>query len=229
MRMALIGLVLLFASMAHPATLAEKRHGRHQARLFRNELRHGNKLTLATRTDQALDALVTRAIGQLNDAHEFAAASQYQTEWALKFRGFIVRSMQTRDIGDHAPLIQWLADFYDFVEGVIGVQVAKATHISDIKTFNFCIPIVFHPKTFPMDLVTGTREDEYVRHCNKGDVYYGLLPVITYWVVDIGCDIATHGTGVIWACGTIATVAELAMADLFGSPLCQFIYEKANP
>ena len=197
-------------------------------RALRNELRDGDIVTLAGRTDQALDALVNRALEKLRAKNENEFADQSEDEWNSQFKGFLTRMTTSHDIGDHAPLIKWLATFYDAVEKKLGVEICKLTHLSDIKTFNYCIPVVFHPATFPMDNVAGPRSFEYLRHCNQGAVYYGLLPVIAYWVVDIACTAATYGGGAVFFCGPVGSLAEIVMAKFFATNICEWIYTKSG-
>ena len=92
----------------------------------------------------------------------------------------------------------------------LGVEVCKALHLSDIKTFNFTLPIVFRPCSFPMDAVTITRKAEYRNHFAQGKVYYGLVPVITYWAINAPCMIGTAGLATM-LCGPAASIAEWFM------------------
>src|SRR4051812_32358064 len=182
-------------------------HVRGTARAFRKEIESGNITTLALRTDQALNQLVARGLSELRTKGDEAYATRTEWDWGQNYQGYLTRALMRRggrDIGDHAPLIQWLASFYDHLELVLGVDACRSLHLSDIKTFNFCIPVVFHPCTFPMDNVQGEREDEYRRHFAQGTVYYGLCSVVVYWIADIACMAGTYGTGIGWLCGPIS-------------------------
>jgi hypothetical protein len=203
---------------------------RSSARSLHREFRDYGLTALAMRSDQALDVIVKKGVEQLKEAGDDLYATQLESEWSEKFRGYLSHGMAQnggRDIGDHKPLIEWLAQFYNRIEAVIGLDACKALHLSDIKTFNYCIPIVFHPCTFPMDAVTISREAEYRNHFDQGAVYYGLVPVITYWVVDIACLAATQGAGTVWLCSPLGSAGEFIMGKWFAPKLSDFVFEKA--
>lgn len=206
-----------------------QRNARGSARALRQEIEDGGLPALAMRADQALDVIVARGVERLRAEGDAAYADQAEGEWSEHFRGFLTHAMAThggRDIGDHKPLIEWLAQFYDRIESVIGIEACKSLHLSDIKTFNFCIPVVFHPCTFPMDAVTISRKNEYRNHFDKGAVYYGLIPVICYWVVDIACLAATQGGGAVWLCSPLGSAGEFIMGKWFAPKLSDFVFDR---
>lgn len=222
-------LLLSLPAMARQLTGAEKVHvkaeARRQVRLLKAEIRSGNLDALAQRSDAAIQAMVARGVKELAIRGDEVYAAQAQSEYETKFRGYLTRMVRSRDIGDHKPLVEWLDSFYERLEFVLGVELCKATHLSDLYTLNHCIPVVFHPCTFPMDAVGGDRESEYQRHFAKGSVYYGLVPVVTYWALDIGCVAATQGAGTIWLCGPIAGAGEYLMATFVAPKLSNAVYE----
>jgi hypothetical protein len=207
---------------------SHRQSARRQAKALRREIEDGNMYATAQRTDEALDALVARGLQKLHEKGDEYFADRFELQWSDKFRGFLTHAMvqnDMRDIGDHKPLIQWLATFYDHLESVLGVNICKSLHLSDIKTFNYCIPIVFHPCTFPMDNVTVSREAEYANHFAQGAVYYGLIPVVVYWVCDISCLAATSGIGAM-LCGPLSGGAEFIMGKWFAPKLSNRLFEK---
>lgn len=194
------------------------------------DIQNGKLAAIAVKTDTALDRIVQRAVLMLSQNGQAALAVQKKSEWDAHFSGYLSASMPIGplgDIGDHKPLVQWLANFYDIVEKTLGVDMCKKTHLSDIKTLNFTIPVVFHPCTFSMDAVTIDREHEYRKHFDEGDVYYGLVPVVTYWTADIACSVASQGGGAVWLCGPISGAAEFFMAKTVAYRLSDFVYEHA--
>jgi hypothetical protein len=224
-------LMCLFGSTIFALPIEQEFFAKQHTRQLRQDLRRGDLSTLAMRSDQALNRLVSNALDQLRAKNEGAFADESQIEWTGTYQGFLTRSMnqEKQDIGDHRPLIEWLSTFYAALVSKLGIQVCKSTHLSDIETFNYTIPIVFHPCTFPMDNVSGAREDEYRRHFAQGAVYYGLAPVVTYWTADLACSVFSYGTGVVWLCGTIGDVAEVFMAKAFAPSLSDIVFERACP
>lgn len=226
-------LLLCSAALASPH-MGPRERGfakRHTSKI-QAEFERGDLTAVAARTDQALNSLVSRAIHQLHRKGQHKFADAKQEEWNLNFRGFLSAEIQAHaggrigDIGDHKPLVQWLADFYDKVEAVLGVDACQFLHLSDIKTLNFCIPVAFHPCSFDMGSVPGARKDEYRRHMQKGAVYMGLLPVVTYWATDIGCMFGTVGIGAL-LCGSVASLAESLMAGPVSGKISDKIFDRA--
>lgn len=207
----------------HPT---ENQYAQNQSQLFKSRVKAQGLLAVATSSDAALDAIVGLSMQKLKEANDTDFASVMEIEWAEKYHGFIANAMLNRhDIGDHAPLILWLATLYDHLEAVLGVDVCKSLHLSDIKTFNYAIPVVFHPCTFPMDAVTGTRIAEYERHFDEGAVYYGLAPVVVYWLVNIGCNIISGGGGSLtMVCGLASDLAEKFTAAVTAPVLSDIVY-----
>lgn len=181
--------------------------------------------SIAEKTDFAIEQIITRSVAALRDQDFDDDADKIEKEF-VPFKNYLSRSFGSRDIGDHDPLILWLAVVYEGIELKLGVEVCKALHISDIKTLNFCIPIVFKPCTFPMGLVAISRQEEYKNHFAKGLVYYGLIPVITYWAIDIGCLAATSGAG-SFLCGLGATLGERLMGNRLAPRLSDLVFTRA--
>ena len=161
-------------------------------------------------SDRAIDSAINLAAQELRKKGKHAEAEDMLMEWksiygsSLKYMG--------RQIGDHKPLSQWLKEKYDLIEFVLGVDICKKMHLSDIKSLNHGFPVVVKPCSFPMDSVTGTRKDEYKRHFCGGpqgaDTYYGVIPVVTYWAAYGTCIGATMGTGYVLVCGLAGNTAE---------------------
>lgn len=182
---------------------------------------------LADRTEKALDRMFLIAGSELRKRGYISEAYQLSLEWNETYRtSFRNYAAGMRDIGDHKPLNEWIAEKYQMIELVLGVDVCKAMHLSDIKTLNYAIPVVFRPCSFPMDFVDGERSDEYVRHFNEGAVYFGLFPVVVYWSVYIGCTVGTAGTGFILVCGLAGGLGE-RLSSIIGDNLGEKIYDRA--
>ena len=170
---------------------ATKRLGEIEADLKRGEL-----FSFAARTDAFTDRIVARGVQKLKDAGDTDGAYWIETMQREVYSGFLTRMMQSRDIGDHPTevLSTWLKTVTDHMTEVLGASVMKATHLSDLITINDTVRIVFSPCTFPMDLVTGSRQDEYKRHFARGQTWMGLFPVVVYWSADLPCLIGTAGS-----------------------------------
>jgi hypothetical protein len=216
-------LFLCLSLSAHAAIFQPEKFGKKYAHRIGVEFEASQIKGLAARSDQALDRIIAISLRELRKRGDEAWADQREEEWNSKYSGFLTQMTSSYyDIGDHKPLVDWLASFYDHLESVLGVTVCKSLHLSDIKTFNFCIPVVFHPCTFSMDQVPGDRIDEYRNHFAEGAVYYGLVPVVTYWVIDIACMAATSGIGL---CGLAADAGEFVMGKWISPKLSDRVYK----
>ena len=202
-----------------------KDHGRNVAQAIREDMKEGRLVNLSRQTDRALDMVVARGVAELRKKGLEDEANLWEGQWAFHYYGYLTRMTASRDIGDHKPLVTWLAVFYDRLEFILGVEACKMLHLSDIKTFNFCIPIVFHPCSFPMDLITDPRKTEYRRHFAAGAVYYGLIPVVTYWLIDVPCLIGTSCIA-SFLCGGAATAGEYVMGKFLAPKLSDRLFDR---
>jgi hypothetical protein len=228
MKTFLVLLLFCAAAQARPMNRQEKTYAETSAKGLAAEIEKGGVVSLAQRSDQALDALVGRAIAQLRKRGHQAYADKSAMEWQATHQGTLTRTFQTgfTAIGDHPPLLEWLAKFYDQLEARLGRLVCKQLHLSDIKTFNFCIPVVFNPCHFDMGAVESTRRDEYINHFASDRNYYGLMPVVTYWVVNLGCLVGTSGIASM-LCGPVAGWAQSSCNNWIAPGLAAKIFDRA--
>lgn len=184
----------------------------------------------AKRTDFAIEAIIKRSVRSLRDQGFDEDADEIERDFP-QYRNYLqnmVAHSNGRDIGDHKPLITWLAVVYELIEFKLGVEVCKALHISDLKTINYCIPVVFKPCTFDMGSISIPRRDEYRLHFASGKVYWGLVPVITYWAIEVGCLAATSGAG-SFLCGLGATLGERVMGNRLAPGMSDWVFNRLCP
>ena len=162
-------------------------------------------LKMAHITDKAIQGIMKIAAWNLGARGFEEEAIQLEQEMVYH-EGEIERiiSREGYDIGDFKPLSEWLTKVYSRLENVLGYEVCYALRLSDIKTINYALPVVFNPCPF--------GEKEFTIHFCHDPVkplhYRGLAPVIAYWSVDIGCSIGTFGAGWAFLCGPISSVVE---------------------
>lgn len=199
------------------------------------DLTRGQLPAVAERTDQVINTLITLAARQMERRGHEAEAAQLRFEFGEKYRGFLVKMMAARargerNIGDHKPLSDWLAKAYDKINAALGDTICGLLHLSDLKTLNFGIPVVFHPCDFPMDSVTGDRKTEYRRHFSgkaDGEALDGFVPVVSYWLTWAICEAATWGGGWFIICSPLGTLVEVAEERWLTPKLSDAIFEKA--
>lgn len=183
-----------------------------KARVFQNDVTDID--ALAQKTDAAIDGILHIAYLNLKRNGFDDEAKQIRSEWMNDHKGEIERIISSRlyrgtwDIGDFAPLSKWLDSVETKVETLLGYQLAFALRVTDLKTLNFGIPVVFNPCKY------GMTEFECAfcgdSHCDNADThpYRGVVPVVAYWAVAITCDIATYGAGYFFICSPIAQLVS---------------------
>lgn len=178
-----------------------------------------------THMDASMNAILSVAQNELVKRGYFNEAENMKYEWSMNYGSTLFQD--GRAIGDHKPIIQWINNQYYVIQALLGQDVCRLLHISDMLSLNSS-NITLRPKTFPMDNVTGERVDEYVRHCAGGpksnnEYFYGTIPVITYWFVNLGMT----AVGVPIVSSLVASVAERLM-DIAAVSLCTKIYNRSQ-
>lgn len=221
-------ILCFFPAIVYPAKFSET-----QVRSVSQGMDDPRLLTLAQKTDNTIQLIIMRGVAALRDQGFDNEASEIEVQYE-SYRGYVTHMVSGRHIGDHKPLLDFLAKVYDQIEAKLGVQVCKSLHISDIKTLNYCIPVVFHPCTFSLDGLSVDREAEYRRHFAMDDggsadpehSLYGLTSVIVYWVVEGICLTSTSGIGSI-LCGAGATLAEYFMGHTIAPNLSDKLFVRS--
>lgn len=191
-------------------TVAENEDASRRVEKMRREIEIGGLKRLAEHTARDLDALMKIAAWNLKRKKYYSQASQLEREW--KYHRVALTSFMMEDgraIGDFEPLSQWLAEKYEMLELILGYEVCRALRLSDIKTFNYTIPVVFKPCEHGLP--------EFELHFIHDDRYRGLMPVVSYWATSITCSIATFGAGYFFICSPIAMLVEVGV-DKWAAP-----------
>lgn len=199
---------------------------------------------LLAKTGEAFDAMFRFAEIKLRQRGERDLAEQLDQEWLTVGSDMLVAFEAIRDTGDHDPFSEWVAVWYARIEAVLGVNVMETTHLRDIWVLNFTLPVVFHPQADspwcrevrPND----NCRDEYRRHFAgtkyqrdpdpEADkiLHHGFAPVITYWAVWAGCQMATSGMGSMLICGPAGSAAEFSIERWVAPGLGYRLYDRAN-
>jgi len=203
------------------------------AKLIGQEIQNDSKVfnVLKRRSDEAMNAALALAVEELKLKGKTQLAVNIEWEWQTIYGRSLFNS--SRGIGAHKPINQWVADQYELIEAVLGRDFCIRSHIADIKSLNFGVPVTVDPCDFPMDGIEGARSTEYKRHfCGKSpkvqdEPYFGTVPVITYWAVYVGCLAGTSGTGFSFACGFAGEIAERVSAAYIAPPLSDFTFKRA--
>src|SRR3972149_2026155 len=122
------------------------------AEAYGQEIREGR---MRERSNMALNAIVRFAAFKLKAKGHKAKANQLIKEWEGKWSGYIMHV--GRDLGDHRPLSQWLAEKYAMLELILGADLCHMLRLDDLKIINYAIPVVF-------SCVDNVNEVEFGKH-----------------------------------------------------------------
>lgn len=201
-------------------TVAQEYEASGRAEEIARDFEHGRLEAIAEKTDRSLGAIIEVAYRNLKRKGHAQTASKLRTEWK-QHQGEIVRIVRnpSRDIGSFKPLSDWLARAYETIEAKLGYEICRALRLSDLKTLNYAIPVVFAPCKH--------GQNEFTMHFCHDAKYRGLAPVVTYWTVSITCSMATFGLGIFFVCSPIAMLTELVMDRKIAPWLAPKIYNAA--
>lgn len=181
------------------------------AKKFEQDAKSGK---LTQRTDEALNNLIIRIVGELRKQNVTLAANAIEAEWRNKHQGFIYDYQGSKPIGDH-PAIQWLLDTHSFVEGILGEEACKRLRLHDLWYFAYTIPMVFRCVDKP-----GISKDEYGLHMTS------FVGCTTYWLSVGTCMGINLVVGVSFGCSLIGVSVEKFAQWFVAPPLTHFFYPK---
>lgn len=117
-------------------------------------------------TLRALDFLIENAVQTLRDQNLDRDAANLGEEW-LTFR---TSHLGQLDLGDHRPLSEWLEKKYEWLESRLGASLMQISGLTDIKIFNYAIPVVYNPRGSDWD------QEEYQKH------FVPYMGASVYWI-----------------------------------------------
>lgn len=170
---------------------------------FEKDIRAGR---LNVKANHAIQTLLRRGAYEMKLHGHYGVADFMMYEWATRYQYMLT----SRDLGDHAPLSQWLAEKYEEMEFILGKDICHALRLDNIKIINFGIPVAL----FCVDHVDAV---EYQKH------FQPLAGVVTYWSTFGVCIGATFGTGFLF-CTPIAMGTEWIMYNAIAPNLSPQIW-----
>lgn len=241
MKALILAIACLAPNMALGANASELTFRANAKAHMRTELAAGHVADLGLK---ALDTLMGKAHGKLRAEGYAETAYELEGEWVIHRKEF----MASYDMGDHAPAVQWIADWYAKVEEKLGVQICEMLHLRDVFVIDYGWPVVTHPD-FDTVWCAQTIEDqpedtckaEHRRHAagtkyqREDDPYadpvqhFGVYGVAAYWVSLAACEAALWGSDGTFLCGTAATAVEIGVTRFIAPPVADKIWDKRNP
>jgi hypothetical protein len=185
-------------------------------------LNEGDQVALARKADAAIENMVKRAVRELrrNDFNDSAEA--FKAEYVTMYSGRLTAMTTARvdgrlgDIGDYAPMSEFLVRLHTKLLSVLGQDVMDFTHLEDIRTFNYTIPVVFHFNTIPDGAIDVT---EYGVH------FVPFSGCVAYWGTWGVCTAATWGMGAVtFVCTPAAMIVKRVTVKRIAPPMSPKFY-----
>lgn len=159
---------------------------------------------LAHDSDVALDRMVNLAAKFFERKKMKSDAKDLLREYNERFAGYFSNAFYSKAVGDHQPISEWLDRVYVKLEKNFGQTFMEMTRLKDLKTFNFCIPVVFQPRgDRRFEPITPWEREDYIQH------FVPFAGAVTYWATWGSCTAATWGLGwVTFVCSIAGNGAE---------------------
>lgn len=168
--------------------------------------------TTAQKTSDALDGMVATAEIRLREAGYDDDADEMVAQYA-GYHGFMLRPKALTAVGDHDP-IAWMHNLAMKLNELLGPQIMKLSHLSDIDLLAYCIPVVHWCE----DQVDAK---EYSLHfCLE-------MGIIAYWTADLACTFASYGTAYALICSPIGDLAEEIVSRIVAPKFSDKFWAKA--
>jgi hypothetical protein len=174
----------------------------------------------------AMNAAVGRALEALRQEGYESEARSYGREWERDYSDFLLRE-SLFGIGDHAPLLDFLVDFYATLETTLGKKAAHAGILGDIYDLNYAIPVAFTP-------VKGKwRTGSWSKDAAEYRVHFTpLADVAIYWGSLLACKKVLAPKGQLsqakklcpFVAGKLREISHLYV----GPKLADIVFSKAN-
>lgn len=176
---------------------------------------------LPQRIQFAITAILETASGELKKKGYEGYAAGMLDEWYSVYYNAVL----SHNIGDYEALSKFLTQAHSKIEGIIGIELCRATHIHDLFILNYTIPVALNPCLY--DPI------EYAKHFAgkiSGEPEFGLIPVLAYWLTYGVCVAGSYGTGFIYLCGSLGGICENAVCKYVAPQLASLIwYKKCAP
>jgi hypothetical protein len=158
-----------------------------------------------------------------------ALADQLLLQWEQSAPSFNrAVTMRAQELGDHAPLFQWIQDFLKQTAEKYGTIIYSLPIVKNIITLNFSIPVVFAPKgAWQTDGLSDATDEriEYRKH------FIPFANLVTYYVALYGCNYAVQRMGqpeLKKICKPAAEKLQFAMGRYIAPIVSDWIFKAAN-
>ena len=182
----------------------------------------------AVYADDAMAAIVRQSVNVLKHYGHRIKAEKIEGDFERFYKnGYAQKFTGAKEIGDHAPMSEWVTKAHETIENTIGLFLCKYFHLHDMYILNYAIPTVFHPELY------GKKDylDAFSGHLIWGYFWEhgGATGIVTYWAVNTACTMGTSGLGIVaFICGPMSGWAETGMDKYIAPPIGKKIWTKAH-
>ncbi len=213
--------LLVLVCACAPGARAETFDERPALDSLEHDFESGSVIDLAERTDRALGAMLELAEMKLRRHGERRLAAAIDHDWHTRYQGHLIDSAAGPEyLGDHAAWSTWLASVSDKLDAILGPVIMSATHLEDIRTVNYAVPVALHLSVIGNDVID---EAEYGRH------FEPLAGVMAYWGVWISCELVTMSSGWFIVCTPAGMIAKIVTVDYLAPKFTPSLYQRFYP
>jgi len=184
-----------------------------------------NKVETAKKIDRASENMVKFASFLLKQQGKPQIAAEIEAEYLDNYQNYtyLYAIGAVSDIGDHPPMWEWLDKLEKKLRAELGDFIMEATRLSDLRTFNYAIPIVLQPAGDErFDPPTLISKLDYQQH------FVPFAGALSYWVTWGVCVGATWGAGILFICAPVGMIVERVIETRVAPPLSDKIWDRAN-
>jgi len=156
---------------------------------------------------------------QMNDEDMAVELETIWTEGENAFYG-----VEWRDLGDHDPFIPQLEDFLTQLADKYGTIIYSLPVVGDIRTINFAVPVVFHPKG-AWQKSDGDNRIEYRKH------FIPFANIVTFYGSLLACNYfaaKSQQPDMKKVCQPAAEKLKFAMGRYIAPPISDWIFNQTN-
>ena len=149
-------------------------------------------------------------------------ANKLENVWSQNESMFFASNLD--ELGDHSPLIPKLEEFLTSLADKYGTIILTLPVVTDIRTLNFAIPVVFHPKGNWQSPELDNRI-EYRKHFIPFAnivTFYGTLAACNYFATK------SQQPDLKKVCKPAAEKLKFAMGRYIAPPMSDWIFKQTN-
>lgn len=217
--MKLVTLLILILSFTGQAMEDTRDKTQIERQLYQAGFKMDDFYQLAYHSNESITNIVKLSAFRLRRKGHDETAGMIEAIWRHYDGRIIDLALGNRDIGWFEPISDAIALIYELTEQKLGFDVCHSLRIDDLKTINYALRVAFRPCFYGYD--------EYFKHMVKDTKYRGLIPVLSYWSIIIGCSYATYGIGYPFICAPSAYIIEKVVENKIAPKAVDALYNLA--